>query len=577
MIETGTRFSFEDFNRNFLDPAVPLSCIGGGSVGGKAQGLASVRAALQSGLDHKEFPGIQVEIPRFAVLRTDAFDSFMQGEGLQTLVDSNAPLERIAHAFQNAEMPFEVLGDLRALIDNVHTPLAVRSSSLLEDSARAPFAGIYETKMIPNHQFDPDERFRHLIEAIKFVYTSTYSQKAKEYRKLTGYTNRDEKMAVVIQEMVGKRYIQSFYPELAGVARSFNYYPVAPAHPEDGMVSLALGLGKTIVDGGTAWVYSPSFPESQPPFNSPAELLDASQRQFWAVNMGGDLQYDPSGETEYMIHQNIRVAEEDGVLQYLTSTYDRESDRLVPGISFRGPRALTFAPLLVLRELPFNNLVNRVLQVCEQSVGSAVEIEFAMTFNPHRFCLLQVRPMMIPSEEVNLSESELTGENVLAASDIVLGNGKVDDILDIVFTRPEKFDIINTPAVVPELAAINSKLLDQHEPYLLIVFGRLGTTNPTMGIPISWEQVNGAQVIVEATRENVKVELSQGTHYFLNLINLGVKYFSLPLSSPFQVDWKWLAAQSVVEQTDYLTHVELSAPLSVKVDGRKGKGVIFKP
>jgi hypothetical protein len=577
MAEKPSGFSFEDFNRNFLDPETPLSCIGGGSLGGKAQGLASIRTALRSELKLQDFPGIQIEIPRLVVLRTDAFDAFMRGEHLQEIADSNASLDRIAHAFQNAEMPFEVLGDLRALIDNVHTPLAIRSSSLLEDSAHAPFAGIYETKMIPNHQFDPDERFRHLIEAIKFVYTSTYSQKAKEYRKLTGYSNRDEKMAVVIQEMVGKRYYQSFYPELSGVARSFNYYPVAPSRPEDGMVSLALGLGKTIVDGGTAWVYSPSYPASQPPFSSPAELLDSSQRHFWAVNMGGDLEYDPSKETEYMIQQNLRIAEGDGVLQYLVSTYDSDSDRLVPGISLHGSRALTFAPLLVLKELPFNDLITRVLHTCEQSAGSAVEIEFAMTFNPHRFCLLQVRPMTVPSEDVHLAESDLTGKNVLAASNVVLGNGVVEDIVDIVFTRPERFDIINTASVVPELAALNSKLLDQHKPYLLIVFGRLGTTNPSMGIPISWEQVNGAYVIVEATRENVKVGLSQGTHYFLNLINLGVKYFSLPLSSPFQIDWQWLSSQPVVEQTDFLTHVQLSAPIHVRVDGRKGKGVIYKP
>lgn len=577
MAEKPSGFSFEAFNRNFLDADTPISCIGGGGLGGKAQGLALIRKALLSGLNPQDFSGIQVEIPRLVVLRTDAFDAFMRNERLSEIAGSDASLERIGHAFQKADMPFEMLGDLRALIDNVHVPLAVRSSSLLEDSAHAPFAGVYETKMIPNHQFDPDERFRHLLEAIKFVYTSTYSPKAREYRRMTGYSDEDEKMAVVIQEIVGKRYYQSFYPELSGVARSFNYYPVAPARPEDGMVSLALGLGKTIVDGGIAWVYSPTYPVSQPPFISPADLLDSSQRQFWAVNMGAGFEYDPTRETEYMLQQDLTAAEKDGTLRFLASTYDAGSDSLIPGISQRGPRALTFAPLLVLKELPFNDLVARILHLCEQSVGSAVEIEFAMTFDPHRFCLLQVRPMTVPAEDVHLTDTELTAGNVLTASNIVLGNGVVDDIVDIVFTRPDRFDMINTPAVVPELARLNRELLDQHRPYLLIVFGRLGTTNPTMGIPISWEQVNGARVIVEATRENVRVELSQGTHYFLNLINLGVKYFSLPLSSPYRIDWHWLEAQPVVEQTEYLTHIRSSAPVLVKVDGRKGKGVIYRP
>lgn len=577
MAEKPSGFSFEAFNRNFLDADTPISCIGGGGLGGKAQGLALIRKALLSGLNPQDFSGIQVEIPRLVVLRTDAFDAFMRNERLREIAGSDASLERIGHAFQKADMPFEMLGDLRTLIDNVHVPLAVRSSSLLEDSAHAPFAGVYETKMIPNHQFDPDERFRHLLEAIKFVYTSTYSPKAREYRRMTGYSDEDEKMAVVIQEIVGKRYYQSFYPELSGVARSFNYYPVAPARPEDGMVSLALGLGKTIVDGGIAWVYSPTYPVSQPPFISPADLLDSSQRQFWAVNMGAGFEYDPTRETEYMLQQDLTAAEKDGTLRFLASTYDAGSDSLIPGISQRGPRALTFAPLLVLKELPFNDLVARILHLCEQSVGSAVEIEFAMTFDPHRFCLLQVRPMTVPAEDVHLTDTELTAGNVLTASNIVLGNGVVDDIIDIVFTRPDRFDMINTPAVVPELARLNRELLDQHRPYLLIVFGRLGTTNPTMGIPISWEQVNGARVIVEATRENVRVELSQGTHYFLNLINLGVKYFSLPLSSPYRIDWHWLEAQPVVEQTEYLTHIRSSAPVLVKVDGRKGKGVIYRP
>ena len=571
------QFQIENFNRKFLDPFTNLSSIGQGSLGGKAQGLVSIRRTLQVDFKPQDFPGIEVEIPRLIVICTDVFDNFMLDNHLFEIAESDSSIERIGQTFQNSQLPLEVLGDLHALIEKVHSPLAIRSSSLLEDSTHSPFAGIYETKMIPNHQYDPDERFQHLIEAIKYVYMSTFTQKAKEYRKLTGFSNHDEKMAVIIQEIAGQRYHNCFYPELSGIARSYNYYPLKPAKPEEGVVSLALGLGKTIVDGGVAWVYSPAYPMAEFPYGSPKNLLDFSQTQFWAVNMSREIEYNPLEETEYLLLEELSTADRDGALRYLASTYDAQSDRLLPGISFNGPRALTFAPLLVLKELPFNNLVKWVLKSCMKSLASPVEIEFAMTFNPHRFYLLQVRPMAVPSDEVSVTDNDLIGEKVLVSSEIVLGNGEEDNIRDIVYVKPENFDILTTSSVVSELAELNSNMLNLKKPYLLIVFGRLGTTNPTLGIPIRWEQVNGAKVIVETIQEQFMVELSQGMHYFLNLINLGVKYFTLPVSSLFKIDWDWLSLQPVCEETKYLRHVVLSKPIHVKVDGRKGKGVIYKP
>lgn len=570
------QFQIENFNRKFLDPFINLGGIGQGSLGGKAQGLVSILRTLQADCKPQDFAGIGVEIPRLIVIRTDVFDHFILDNHLNDITDSDSSFERISQAFQNSQLPLEVLGDLRALIEKVHCPLAIRSSSLLEDSTHSPFAGIYETKMIPNHQYDPDERFQHLIEAIKFVYLSTFAQKAKEYRKVTGFSNHDEKMAVIIQEVAGQRYHNRFYPELSGIARSYNYYPLKPAKPEEGVVSLALGLGKTIVDGGVAWVYSPAYPMAESPHDSPKNLLDFSQTQFWAVNMGKEIEYNPLKETEFLLHEDLAIADRDGALRYLASTYDAQADRFFPGISFNGPRVLTFAPLLVLTELPFNNLVKWVLNSCEKSFSSPVEIEFAMTFNPHRFYLLQVRPMAVPSDEVSVTDNDLIGEKVLASSEIVLGNGEEENIRDIVYIKPENFDILTTASIVSELAELNSKMLDLKKPYLLIVFGRLGTTNPTLGIPIRWEQVNGAKVIVETTQEQFRVELSQGMHYFLNLINLGVKYFTLPVSGPYKIDWDWLSLQPVFKETKYLRHVILSKPIHVKVDGRKGKGVIYK-
>jgi len=566
-----------DFQRNFLDPDTPLSCLGGGEIGGKAEGLASISDVLNAGLPWDKFPSIAIEIPSMVIVCTDVFDAFMEQNGLYEIVTSDVSDARIAHAFQKADLPFEILGDLRSIVEDVHTPLAIRSSSMLEDTMKAPFAGIYATKMVPNNEYDPDARFRHLVEAIKFIYASTFTRSAKDYRTTIGHNDRDEKMAVIIQELVGKRYRTRFYPELAGVARSYNYYPTKPAKPEDGVVSLALGLGKTVVEGGVCWQYSPAYPSLEPPFGSVENLLDGTQTEFWAVNMGEPLAYDPTSETEFLVQDDILAAEADGSLGYLVSTYNAISARLSIGMPFKGPRALTFAPLLALDKAPFNDLIKSLLSKCEHTFNTPVELEFAMTFDPHRFGLVQVRGMAVPTDVVQVSEEELDGEDVFLASENVLGNGSLDQVCDIVFTCRQNFDLRHSKAIVPELERLNSQLLARGIPYVLIVFGRLGTTDPWLGIPVQWGQVCGAKVIVETTQENVRVELSQGSHYFHNMINLDVKYFSVPFTSPRQIDWSWLEAQEVVEETNFVRHVRLPAPLEIRVDGRRGRGVIYKP
>lgn len=565
-----------DFNRNFLDPDTPLSCVGGGEIGGKAEGLAIISGILHDGLSQDKFPEITVEIPPMTVLCTDIFDAFMEQNRLYEIAYSDLPDAHIAHAFQKAELPFEGLGDLRSIVEQIHTPLAIRSSSMLEDTKNEPFAGIYHTKMIPNSEYDPDVRFRQLVEAIKFVYASTYFRGAKGYRKTIGHKDKDEKMAVIIQKLVGKRYRNRFYPEVAGVARSYNYYPLRPAKPEDGVVNMALGLGKTVVDGGISWAYSPAFPKAEPPFGSVENMLKGTQTEFWVVNMGEPPEYDPVNEGEYITQENISAAEEDGSLQYVASTYNAMAGRLSIGTGFKGPRVLTFAPLLVLKQVPFNDLIRSLLSICEQSLGAPVEIEFAMTINPHRFGFVQVRTMIVPADVIQVSEDELDGENVLISSEGVLGNGAVEDIKDVVYIKPENFDLKHTSQVVPDLEQFNDELLGAGLPYLLIVFGRLGTIDPWLGIPVQWGQVCGAKVIVEATLENVRVELSQGSHYFHNMINLGIKYFSLPFNRQHKIDWDWLNNQKVINETRFVRHVRLGSPLKIRVDGRRSRGVIYK-
>ena len=564
------------FDRRFFRSGAVFSRIGDGALGGKAEGLIRIREALETRLDGR-VDGIEVGIPRVVVLATDAFDLFMEANDLWGLALSDAPDDRVAHAFQKAALPTEVLGDLRAVAAEVRTPLAVRSSSRLEDALEQPFAGVYETKMIPNNQPDADSRYHRLSEAIKLVYASTWFRSARTYRKAAGIDDRDEKMAVLIQEIVGERHGDRFYPHLSAVCRSYSYYPVGRAKPEDGVVSLALGLGKSIVDGGLCWSYAPSRPKAPRPFASTRQMLQETQSTFWAVNMGRPPAYDPIAETEYLLEGSLEDAEYDGTLAYVASTYDAASDRLRPGVGADGPRVLDFAPLLQLRQLPLNDLMVALLEIGEESVGTAVEIELAMTLpgreGTARAGFVQIRPMRAPSEIVEVDAATSDGAALLLSSDRTMGNGEEPGITDVVYVKPDAFDAKHTRAIAGEIEMVNRRLVDEGRPYVLIGFGRWGSSDPWLGIPVFWGQVAGARAIVEATLPNMDVEPSQGSHFFHNMSNTGALYFSVRHGTEPGVDWEWLDGLDAAHETAWVRHVR-TPELTVRVDGRTGRGVI---
>jgi len=567
----------QEFQGEFFDPDRRLTSIGSGSIGAKASGLAFIDDVLRSKLGAQDSARIQVSIPSLTVIRTDVFDAFLKRNALNELAHSESASDVIAHAFQKALLPAEILGDLRRLIEKVHTPLAIRSSSMLEDALNHPFAGIYVTKMIPNNQPSPDVRFQKLMEAIKLVYASTFSKSAKDYLKAIKRSPYDEKMAVIIQEVVGSRHADRYYPNVSGIAKSYSFYPIGRSRPEDGVASLALGLGKTIVDGGLCWTYSPAYPGISSPVASASELMEQTQSEFWAVNMGKPPAYDPIKETEYLMRLDLSDAEGDGTLSHIASVYDVQDDRMSIGLSSEGPRVLNFAGLLVLKGVPLNDAVSSLLSISQQALGAPVEIEFAATFDPHRFGFLQVRPMVVPGDKIDIAEEELKGENVLLASKNVLGNGIIETILDIVYIKPQEFEAQYTPRIALEIETVNRGLLDKGRPYLLIGFGRWGSSDPWGGIPVEWGQVCGAKVIVEAMGPTMNVELSQGSHFFHNLSSFEVSYFCVPDSGEFPIDWEWLSRQKAEQETQFVRHVVLQSPLQVKVDGRSGRGVIRAP
>jgi hypothetical protein len=571
--------AFKLFDRRFFTGAEKFTVIGRGSLGGKAHGLALMKDILEGQLAPSLRPEIEVAVPTLTVITTEFFELFMRQNDLFDVASSSARDDQVAIAFQRASLPPQLVGDLRALIEQVHTPLAVRSSSVLEDAMFEPFASVYATKMIPNNQVDADTRFRKLVEAVKFVYASTFFKDAKNYLQATVHTMNDEKMAVIIQEVVGVRHGQRFYPHISGVARSYNFYPLGLAKPAEGIVNLALGLGKTIVDDGVAWSYSPGYPQANPPYNSLDDLLAQAQREFWAVNMDLPLEYNPIKENEHIMKFSLEDAENDGILRFIASTYRAQDDKIVYGITESGPRVVDFAPILKFDLIPLNRLLKELLKLCEDTLQKMVEVEFAMTLDegrgtPARFGFLQVRPMVVSEANVELSLAELMGKNVLAASESALGNGVLGSIQDVVYVKPEKFNVHHSEAVASELEGLNYPLVEEGRPYLLIGFGRWGTSDPQAGIPVNFGQICGAKVIIESALPETSTMLSQGSHFFHNITSFKVFYFSISPSDKYTIDWGWLNGKNAVHDTEFVRHVRLPAPLKIKVDGRTGRGVI---
>lgn len=583
----------------------PYRVIGQGEIGAKAQGLARITDLIHGEAAPFLEKGIRVSIPPFSVIATDHFDRFVPENSLTGAAVEGLPDEEIARAFAKAVLPARLMDDLEAFTARVRVPLAVRSSSLLEDSMPMPFAGVYETKLIPNSHPDAKVRLAGLADAVRQVYASTFLAGAREYLKATGHVPADEKMAVIIQEAVGAAHNDRFYPHVSGVARSYNFYPLGLARPEDGLAALALGLGRTISLDGVAWCYSLAYPHANPPYNTPQDLLRNTQREFWAIDLAEDrggcvtgaagaLRRGPLAQGEESARRrslvdveasprkwSLEEAEQDGVLDYIASTYDADNDRFVSGMHLRGPRLIDFAPILKSGVVPLTDLLRRILARSEEVLGTEAEVEFAMTFPPDEplpadFGLLQVRPMAVSHAKVEVDLENLIMEDALAASESVLGNGSIDTIRDVVYVRPDRFSTDRTRLIRQDLEEINRSLVAGQIPYLLMGFGRWGSSDASAGIPVTFGQISGARVIVEATWKDLPFMLSQGTHFFHNITGFRVLYFSVDQEARYRIDWDWLASHPALTETEQVRHIRLPGPLRVMVDGRTSRGVILK-
>lgn len=572
-----------DFDPLTFDPTRTFSRTGGGSLGGKARGLAFVNMLLNEYAQTDRFAGVKIAVPPALVLGTDVFDDVLESNGLQDFAVEARDDRDVMRRFLGAEFPDKVARDLAAFLDVVRYPLAVRSSSLLEDSQYQPFAGIYETYMLPNNHPDPKVRLRQLLAAIKRVYASTFSQRAKAYLAATPYRLEEEKMAVILQKVVGSPHGTRFYPEFAGVARSHNYYPIQPMTPEDGVAAVALGLGASVVEGEVCLRFCPRYPRHVPQFSSVADILQNSQREFYALPLGDEAREPRGPHGTELIRLGLEAAESDGVLASVGSTYSPENDALYDGVSRPGVRLVSFAPILKHAVFPLAEILELLLEIGSRGTSTAVEIEFAVNLSaprgaPKEFGFLQLRPLAVSRELEALELGQIDRARLVCHSASVLGNGTLEHIRDLVVVDFHRFDRGRSQNVAQEVGRFNAQLMEQRTPYLLVGVGRWGSTEPLLGIPVSWDQIAGARVIVEAGLRDIKVAPSQGTHFFQNLTASSVGYFTVnPEAGDGFVDWEWLAAQPAIAETGDVRHLRVRDPIVVKMNGKRNEGVILKP
>ena len=568
------------FNKDRFDEVSFFTRIGSGSLGGKGRGLAFIDLQLKQSSIPKKYPEMYISIPRTIVITTELFDKFMEENDLQKIALSGRSDDTILELFIEARLPDDLLENLKAALRIIKAPVAVRSSSLLEDSHYQPFAGIYQTCMLPNNHPDFDKRLEDLCKAIKCIYASTFFRQSKDYMKATDHLIEEEKMAVIIQQITGSHFENFCYPNFSGVARSLNYYPIEREKPEDGIVYIAFGFGKIVVDAGSSLRFSPKHPKKIMQLSNPNHALKKTQKDFYALDM--DAPFDPTADTaDNLTKLSVQDAANHGSLKYIASTYDLRSGRFSDSPNGEGQKVMTFSGILKYKSFPIAEIIQDILKLGEEIMNTPIEIEFAGNLNKSpdklpEFSLLQIRPIVEGSEfdDINIDESQI--ENALVYSKKAMGNGKYDDLVDVVYVKPSAFDPAKTREMAERIGIINAGFEKKDTGYVLIVVGRLGSSDPWLGIPATWNQISHARVIIETGLTNFQVEPSQGTHFFQNLTSLRNSYMTInPVYNDGSFRIEVLDAIEAVYEDDFIRHVCVEKPLQVVVDGKTGKGVIL--
>ncbi len=572
-----------DFSRKQYDLQSEFVRIGDGSLGGKGRGLAFINRLMRRYNVYDFFEGVHIYVPPSAVIATSVFDEFLDSNKLHEFALGNNSDQEIAEKFQKAKLPKGIEGDLKTFLDVVDFPIAVRSSSILEDSHYQPFAGVFDTHMLPNSHSSKKVRLERLKTAIKYTYASTFFKRAKNYIEATGNRVEEEKMAIVLQKVVGANRNNRFYPILSGVARSYNFYSIGNIKPEEGVAYVALGLGITIVEGRDCLYFSPSNPQHLPQFSTPQSYLENSQHEYFAIDMNDPDVYPMPGGESGLTALRVDQAEADGSLAYVGSTYSPDNDRIYPGTGRQGIKIVTFAPILKSNIFPLAEIIRFLLHIGASGMNCPVEIEFAAELNsankkPHEFGFLQIRPMAIDTVVEAVSFGQLEKDKIFCRSDKSLSHGRNNSIRDIIYIRPDTFDRARMPEMARHVGAFNDAFRKEGIPYLLLGPGRWGSADRWLGIPTTWDQISAARVIIESKYGDFQVTPSFGTHFFQNLVAFQIGYLTIGRHDDNNfIDWEWLDNQPVVQDTDFIRHVRLEKPLEVLINGRDGNAVILKP
>ncbi|MDR0384963.1 MAG: phosphoenolpyruvate synthase [Prevotellaceae bacterium] len=572
------------FRRERFDRYSNLARIGSGSMGGKGRGMAFLDALIKNYPELEDFEkqNTQISIPKTVILCTDIFDEFMEQNNLYPVALSDSPDEVIFQQFQKAKMPKSLLGDFVTFFNAISTPIAVRSSSLLEDSYYQPFAGIYSTYMIPYEKASKTHMLYMLECCIKAVYASVFYKESKLYMASTSNVIDSEKMAIVLQEVVGNNHNNKYYPSFSGVARSINFYPIEPERPEDGICNVALGLGKYVVDGGVSLRFSPAYPNNVLQTSELDIALRETQTKFFAINLADEKKFKISpDDVENLMELHVKDAEADGSLRLIASTFDYNDRMLRDGIFDGGRKLITFSNILKHDAFPLAPILQKILKTGQNDMGYPVEIEFAVNLEEkgfNTFNLLQIRPIVENREVMHEDISSVNKNDTVIFSNHALGNGIIDNVYDIVYVKPETFDASKNRDMAAEIEKINAQMVADGINYILTGPGRWGSSDPWLGIPVKWTHISAARLIVEAGLANYRIDPSQGTHFFHNLTSLRVGYFTInSCNDDGYYDTDYLDSFPAIYESRYIRHIRFPSPAIIKIDGKLGIGIVCRP
>ncbi|MDX9845623.1 MAG: PEP/pyruvate-binding domain-containing protein [Tenuifilaceae bacterium] len=556
--------------------------IGNGSIGGKARGLAFVNTLIKDNQLYNKYPNVVIAIPRTVVISTEFYDEFLDSNNLFKVGMSDMPDHQILGKFLDAQLPQRLIDDLRVVITVLTQPIAVRSSSKLEDSHYQPFAGIYSTYMVPSVS-NKEQMLQMLQQAIKSVYASVFFKASKAYMAATSNVIDEEKMGIILQEVCGNQHGDVFLPTLSGVARSINFYPIGSEKPEHGIATVGYGLGKLIVDGGISLRFSPKFPKKILQLSQPDMAVRETQKLFYALDMRPQSFVPSTDDGVNLLKLDVNKAENYADFEHVASTYDFQNHSIIDSIHASGKKVVTFANILKYNTFPLASILGDLLEIGQKEMNCPVEIEFAANLNvpndmPKIFNLLQIRPIVENEQSDDFPWDQVNLEDAIIYSQSALGHGRIDNISDVVYVKPQMFNPANTKQIAQEVEYINRQYMDDRRNYVLVGPGRWGSSDPWLGIPIKWSQISEARAIVESGLENFRIDPSQGTHFFQNLTSFRVGYLTVnPYINDGIFDVDFLNSQPAHHETDHVRCIRFNESLLIHIDGKNNKGVVFKP